>query len=327
MPTEEQKQCIEKFREEYLSVGLDTTRADKTAAEEAIHGLYKFAERELAEEAPFIWVESPAAACGLITIMEKHTEEGVALLEAHRDSKNNRDVVPTKTINELMEKLKLKMSYHRTNFWGQQESYWVAFYQCGKALGAKYETSDDEKLQLWDQLCRATNWWWAFSNRVVLSEKPVEIHREGEVLHRDGGKAVLYSDGWGTYSLNGIRVPARFAETPAEQLDPKEFSRITNAEIRREFVRKVGIERIFWAHESKLIDGPTERNDSIYELHLLNIGTENPREFLKMQNASRHLHGHLADVWHIEGVPPGTRTVEEALAFRNGRSDAPSQLT
>lgn len=327
MTQEEQEKTIEEYRERFIKIGLDTGRADKSRAEAAVRGIYECGNKQLAPDFPFIWVESPYAACSLISILETHEEEGVALLKRHRDEKNNRDVVPTQEIKALVEKLGVKVTYCKTNFWGQHESYWVAFYQCGKALGAKYNADDDKRLGMWDELCRSTGWWWAFNNRVVFSDKPTQVHRENGVLHREDGMAVQYTDGWGMYCSNGIRMPARIMETPKEQLDPLEFSQITNTGIRREFVRKVGIERIFWTHESELVDGPKERNGSTYELHRLRIGDENPREFLKFQNASRALHGHLADVWHIEGVPPGTLTVDQALEFRNGRKDAPAQLT
>lgn len=48
-----------------------------------------------------------------------------------------------------------------------------------------------------------------------------------------------------------------------------------------------------------------------YELILLDMGDKRDRPYLKMVNPS-------IGVTHIEGVPKGTKTVKEAICFRNG---------
>lgn len=122
--------------------------------------------------------------------------------------------------------------------------------------------------------------------------------------------ALAYPDGWGLYCLNGVRVPPQIVTTPAEQLDCQFILKERNAEIRREFVRKAGIEKVCKDLGAKTLDV----QDS-YELLALNIGDGLERPYLKMKNPS-------IGVYHIEGVSPECRTVQQALNWRNSLTDA-----
>jgi hypothetical protein len=106
--------------------------------------------------------------------------------------------------------------------------------------------------------------------------------------------------------LNGVRVPQWLAETPADKLGVKKIAKIDNAEVRREFVRKVGIDRLCYGLKAEVIDSKGD-----YELLLLDIGDKVKRPYLKMKNPS-------IGCWHVEGVPPGTKTVDEANKWRRG---------
>jgi hypothetical protein len=118
--------------------------------------------------------------------------------------------------------------------------------------------------------------------------------------------AVKYRDGWGVHALNGVRVPEWIVMTPAEKIDCHEFSKISNAEVRREFVRKVGVERLMVKLGSKMLD---KQGD--YELHSIPLGGRTGDwPYLKMLNPS-------IGVWHVEAVSKKCDTVEKALNFRN----------
>ena len=79
-----------------------------------------------------------------------------------------------------------------------------------------------------------------------------------------------------------------------------------NAEIRREAVRKIGIERVCKALAAKTIDRHGE-----YELIVFDIGDGRQRPHLKMLNPS-------IGVYHIEGVAPHIKTVQQAINWRSG---------
>ena len=85
--------------------------------------------------------------------------------------------------------------------------------------------------------------------------------------------------------------------------------------MRREIIRRIGIERICIDLKAEIIDkrGLTWYSDDVpegYELLLLNLGDGRRRPFLKMLNPS------VPNCWHIEGVHPACRTIQDALNFR-----------
>lgn len=122
-------------------------------------------------------------------------------------------------------------------------------------------------------------------------------------VHRANGPAIELPED-GRYYLNGVSVTKHLVMTPAEKLDPKMIFQEQNAEVRREIVRKIGMERIILKCGAKVLDKMDD-----YELLEFDIGDGRKRPYLKMRNPS-------IATWHIEGVPVGTKTVREALHFR-----------
>ena len=132
------------------------------------------------------------------------------------------------------------------------------------------------------------------------------MNAEGR-LHCNDGPAIHYPDGWSIYALNGVRVPEWLVETKAARLDARKFAELDNVEIRREFVRKVGIERIATELGAEVLD---RRGD--YELLSVDLGGQTGKwPYLKMRNPS-------IGVWHLEAVVKECATVEQALNWRNG---------
>lgn len=139
--------------------------------------------------------------------------------------------------------------------------------------------------------------------------------KEGQ-LHSEHGPAVRWPGGQEEYFvLNGVHVPREIVETPASELNPALILRERNAEVRREIVRKIGIERVCEGLQARCIDSQGD-----YELLLLNLQDGRSRPYLKMKNPS-------IGVYHIEGVFPGCETVAQALAWRNQSDVPPSVLT
>lgn len=148
-----------------------------------------------------------------------------------------------------------------------------------------------------------------FENVCFVSDRPQELHFIGgetnKQLHNDKGPSILYRDGYATYTLNGVAVPKWLVETPREELDCKKLLTTTNAEIRREFVRKAGIEKVCKDLNAQVVDARDE-----YELLMLDLGDGRTRPYLKMINPS-------IGTYHIEGVHPDCKTVDDAIKFRN----------
>jgi len=150
---------------------------------------------------------------------------------------------------------------------------------------------------------------------VVYSDCPF-VHRNASGLHMDGGPALEYADGTRCWGLNGVGVPQELAETKAEELECKKWIQEQNAEVRREFVRKVGVERLMVKLGSKRLD---KKED--YELHEIDLGGRTGAwPALKMLNPS-------IGIWHVEWVDKACKTVREALTWRNQSDAKPVSLT
>ena len=191
-------------------------------------------------------------------------------------------------------------------FYSAREAvYWVAAAEASKRdipevnklIGIWLPCADAYEAGLW--------MYWILESEVIVVPRPA-MRLKGEQLHCEDGPAVWWPDSAEKYFfLNGVEVPQVIVETPAAQLDPRMILKESNAEIRREIVRKVGIERVCESLGAKCIDRQGD-----YELLLLNLGDGRRRPFLKMKNPS-------IGVFHIEGVEPSCQTVSEALNFRN----------
>jgi hypothetical protein len=79
----------------------------------------------------------------------------------------------------------------------------------------------------------------------IVSQKPskISLNEKGQ-LHCEDGPSVEYPSGWKMFSLNGITVPESLVMTPSEDLSIEFFKNETNADVKAEFVRKYGVERM-----------------------------------------------------------------------------------
>lgn len=142
----------------------------------------------------------------------------------------------------------------------------------------------------------------------MVSQKPTKIKIIGERLHADGETALEYEDGLvKMFALHGVRVPEWLVMTPAQKLNPKNLTTKKelkeNVEVRREFVRKVGVERCLDILGWKIVN-----KECNYELGEV-VVSDSPRRYLKMLNPS-------IGVWHLEAVHPSCNTVQEAINWR-----------
>ena len=84
--------------------------------------------------------------------------------------------------------------------------------------------------------------------------------------------------------------------------------------IRREIVRKIGIERLCRDLDARCIDSLGD-----YELLALDIGDIWEYKYLRMRNPT-------TGERHIEGVDPDCANVREALAWRNQTTAMPQEM-
>jgi hypothetical protein len=159
----------------------------------------------------------------------------------------------------------------------------------------------------------------------VISQPPTEIHRKGMVLHNEKDMACKFADGWGLYSLNGIRLDGKYVTTPSCELSVEDVMKESNVDVRREVLRKIGLERFIKETQAKCLDKleiKVNNKQCEYQLLEVDFGEGIIARVLKMDNPS-------IDAMHVEGVEDTCNTVKEALAWRNGFNEyvAPKQLT
>ena len=194
----------------------------------------------------------------------------------------------------------------RDSVYGQHDADWLSFYAYFRDVCGPVEQT--EPLVGLFELAKSAGWALPCERICWVSERHdvVQLNAEGR-LHCNDGPAIHYPDGWSIYALNGVRVPEWLVETKAARLDARKFAELDNAEIRREFVRKVGIERIVTELGAEVLDRRGE-----YELLSVDLGGQTGKwPYLKMRNPS-------IGVWHLEAVVKECATVEQALNWRNG---------
>lgn len=191
---------------------------------------------------------------------------------------------------------------------------WCGYYDFTKMIGVDF---DIDKFDLLIGFLKNIIFCVPYDGIFFMSKKPININWKNKLLHCENGPAIEFKDGYGLWALNGVTVTKEVVETPADKLDPKLILNEKNAEVRREIVRKIGIERIVKELKAKVINRWYD-----YELLELPIdGMSIKARYLKMINPS-------IGTIHIEGVPPDIETCEQALCWRvGGLKWEPEQLT
>lgn len=211
--------------------------------------------------------------------------------------------------------------YYFLGYWSQSGNIAAGYCAFYDFLIETVTTPDKKTLTLWylfKAFTEELHYIWTFPNLVLCSQRPIQLLSKNNNLHCDGDAAVKYADGFSLYFLNGVFVPEWLVLTPRHKLDTAAFATIQNAEVRREFVRKIGAEKLLADLGSKLLD-----KQGNYELHQIDLhGTTGNWPYLKMLNPS-------IGVWHLEAVDRKCKTVEQALAWRDSEDnyEKPEVLT
>src|SRR6185436_3180609 len=188
-----------------------------------------------------------------------------------------------------------------TQWWG----FWAGYYDYAEMIGVKF---DKDKLNLFRDFCSEIPLIYTFNKLAIICKKPIISWKsvpnsKARILHFEKGPSIEYEDGFKNYHLNKIKVPEWVVTTPAEQIDIKKVISEENVDVRRELIRKVGIERFVIKAGAKVLD---KKGD--YELLSIKLSDEVPdARYLKMKNPS-------IGIYHCEGVEGNT--VQEAINFR-----------
>ena len=275
--TEEQKNQLKVYRDKGIAAGIDTTPISGAEVRTVVEGLY---EHILQKDMPRLEIHlSPHTAWQAV---KDHAGE--------------------------------EMEYVPPYIEGHLDSYFFSYYDyMHEVLGVEYDC-----MPAYEALRGALKigHLYPMEDVCIISLKPVEIHMVSDKYHCETGPAVLYGDGEALYMLNGVNVPKWLVMTPRKELEALKFATIKNVEVRREFVRKIGVERLVEQLNCEVLD-----KEDDYELLLVDLGGETGKwPYLKMKNPS-------IDVWHVEAVGEGISTVANALTWRNQTTERPTELT
>ena len=188
--------------------------------------------------------------------------------------------------------------YFDCQFW----TGWFAYYEFLRTeLNVSYIKEYDYLLN-----CQEYGMVFPLDELCIVCQPPTEIHKNINGLHNESGPALTYGEDNDIYSLNGVSMDKKYVMTKAQEIPAEWVMKETNVEIRRELLRKVGIERLLTDLPHKLLE--TRGN---YELYSIDLSEEiKDARYLKMTNPS-------IGCFHLEGLDPSINTIGEALKWRN----------
>ena len=283
--TKEQEAKMQDYVARWTAIGLSTEPTNKERATKNVADYYRVAGLTPPEK--IVFAPSPRAAMIMANILASD--------EYHKcKDKNKFDWKAA----EKRESKNYNSNYAGGNLWAG----WQAFYEFFKD---EVGVEGLEIIQPTLELSKDCGWIFPYSDFCVLSEKPQVLKIKNGRLHSDTGAALSYSDGFKIYALNGVIMPEWVLNQPKENLKAQDILKISNAEQRMQAMKHKGLGHFFAELKTKVID----KKDG-YELLLIDLQGEQC-EHLKMVNPST---GEI----HLEGVQPGTKTVDAALAWRNG---------
>ncbi|PZH18358.1 hypothetical protein C1I97_03895 [Streptomyces sp. NTH33] len=192
---------------------------------------------------------------------------------------------------------------------GQHDAAWLAAFD-GQDGGDGGDT-----LAGTAAVARAAGWWWPYEKTAVVSERPVELHRdEAGRLDRADGPALAFPDGFALHAWRGMPVPAEFlAELTG--LTPRRIREEENAELRRVMLEHYGYDRYLEESGAQ----PVQR-DEAGVLWRIELEGDEPLVMVEVVNSTPEPDGTHRTYWLR--VPPRTRTAREGVAWTFGLEEA-----
>lgn len=208
------------------------------------------------------------------------------------------------------------------NWWyGQHNASWIGHYTYCRDV-FKIEFGNEKLFNVLSDIVKNAHWILPYDTFCFVSERPLEINiNASNQLHKDGGAAIRYKDGFSIWALNNVRVSREIAETPFNKLDAHLLVKEINAEVRREIHKKIGSERICKDLNAKELErGIDHAGQQCRLLSLDFLGDGRYRPFIELIDPS-------TGDYIVEGVSPKVKTLEQAFEFRNKRKDKPTVLS
>ncbi|MFE3542654.1 DUF6745 domain-containing protein [Nocardia sp. NPDC059177] len=184
---------------------------------------------------------------------------------------------------------------------GQHDAAWLS----------AFDTTPGSPLDGIAAVAAEAGWWWPYEKIAVVSERPLELHRdEAGRLDRGDGPALVYADGFALHAWRGMPVPADFLDGLRE-LTPQRIRAEENAELRRVMLEYYGYDRYLTESEAT----PLHR-DETGVLWRIALADDEDVVMVEVVNSTPEPDGSHRVYWLR--VPPATRTAREGVAWTFG---------
>jgi len=151
----------------------------------------------------------------------------------------------------------------------------------------------------------------AFDDWVLVTENAVEIRMDDRRrLHSRDGMCLKYADGWGGYSLDGVRVREQLVLKP-ETITIDEILAERNVEVRRLMIDSFGLERFLNESGAELVS-----EDKYGSLYYKEVSWFSGNAILKVRNSTAEPDGSYKD--YFLSVPPTLKSAHDAVAWTFG---------
>ena len=303
--TAEQEARLEEFRDKWLAIGLTCKPLNFEKAKEAAIAAYKVAG--LAPPKIFLHAQSPWHCAWMLVALNE--PEFAALINEGKSQKEieaklNRYITKNRKI-KLDKNFKIPIETINNQIYGSQDAGWLSFYDFFLEV-CKLDVC--EKLKPLIELAKHCGWWAPYEKFCILQDRPEYIHlNEERQLHRDGGPAIKYSDGFSVYAWNGIRVPKKYGNVRSEEWKAEWLISEENTEYRRILIEGIGYSRIVEELNGKLI----HKDGDMQLIEIIDRVDVEPIRILKVVCPStQSIHGLR--------VPPNINICEEARRWTFG---------
>ncbi len=330
--TEAQERELVEFRLKMWAQGTSTAPCDRLVAEKAITEAYA----EIGRPAPkFFWMPSPMTSALALYVLGKFADEmpprqGDGLGDGLRDGLGDGLGDGLRAgLGDGLRDGKIDPSIGQTWWWGQMDSYWLAYYRFGTDLGVKQKPDLLRRLDIMERIAGSCGFWYPRDGICIVSDRFAATHWDEARnavgmptrLHCEDKPAISFRDGWGVYYWHGYRIPVshEWIITEKSRLTPDTIDAEPNAELRRimleiEVDGKTGFERYIEARGAKVISEDVSHGRP---RRLLEVNIKGDRRrVLDVLNGSLEPDGSRRRFFI--GAMPGANTPHDAVAMSYG---------
>jgi len=225
--TKKQRDKFPEYVERFTRIGLDTSRVSLQEAKEIVCGIYD--NKGLKHPEKIFLVDSPL---------------GAIMLYAQLTKKEVKDCVG-----------------QMSNFlWGAHEAGWVSFYAYMR------DELKVQKMEIFEKFEKILKLGWClfYEHVAIVSQKPIYIRRENNVLHCSDGPALVYADGYKIYRYKGINMDDHvYAIEEPRSITIDKITKESNQEVKRALLEIFGYERFISESGASLIHEDTFRGSPV----------------------------------------------------------------